>query len=1264
MFRIINSIRVNQNLKAMKRTILLLFVLCLTCAGFAQNQKGLIINKNKVNKFKLKTSNINTSQLSFKLENFSKSTVSTSKGQATLYNAPNGFSVMKKGAPDVLKFVASVIVPDRAKMEAVVTKSTYKEYSNVLIAPSKGNLYRNVNPDSIPYIYGDVYNQNKFFPETLVDMGSPYIIRDYRGQSVNVYPFQYNPVTKVLRVYTEIEVKVLVSAINGGVNSLTRTKPLNKVDIEFSDIYKRHFINYPNSKYTPLAEQGNLLIICNSAFLNDMQPLVNWKKLIGIPTEIVDVSTIGNTATAIKAYVTNYYNQKGLTFLLLVGDAAQVATNTVTAGNSDNAYGYIVGADSYPEVFVGRFSAETVAHVQTQVKKTIDYEKSPVASPAWHNIGISIASDQGAGIGHNGGESDAQHEDLIRTHLLGYNYTTVSQLYQNGTYPSIADVSAAINSGASVINYTGHGSETSWGTSSFSNTDVNSLTNYNMLPFIWSVGCVNGAFVNTTCFGEAWLRATNNNQPTGAIATLMSTINQSWAPPMTGQDEMNDILVETYSNNIKRTFGGISMNGCMYMNDVEGSAGTEMTDTWNLFGDPSLMVRTDIPQAMTVTHPQSIMLADNQLQVNCNVNNAFVSLTVNNEIIGTGTILNGSANISFGQLPTTDSITVAVTAYNYFPYFGKVAVLDFQYNLDAGIIEIIAPESNYNCTNINITPQVVLRNIGLNALNNVTINYKLDNGILQQLPWNGNLSSLSKDTIQLPAFNLVQGSHTYQVYTSDPNGSTDQNTANDTKTQSFAVQNLPLTSSFSANITNFCSAPGTVTFNNLSENALGYVWDFGDGQTSTEQNPEHIYSALGTYSVTLTTNAGICGQQVSDQTDYINVGAAAPQVVSAYNCGPASLTLQATASGTINWFSDAAGTTNIGTGNTYTTPYLNASTAYYAQSVVTNPVNNTGKPDSIGSGGYFGSATNQHYLIFDSYVPFKLLSVKVYAGSAGNRTVELRDENSTVLQTITANVPAGQSRITLNFDVPEGVNLELVGAGSPDLYRNNNNSAIYPYTLPGLLSIIESSASLSQYNTPGNYYYFYDWEVKENDCESAIVPVEAGIMTATPVSDFTYNVNGTSVLFTPNATQAASYLWYFGDGTSSTLANPTHVYTASGTFNVKLIVINPCGSDSITQTIVITTGISENNVFEASFSIFPNPASEKINISFLLTENAENMVKIYNSLGALVYNFKDNGLLKGKHMLEINTSSFKSGIYYLEFLNKSNKLVRKFFILN
>ena len=70
---------------------------------------------------------------------------------------------------------------------------------------------------------------------------------------------------------------------------------------------------------------------------------------------------------------------------------------------------------------------------------------------------------------------------------------------------------------------------------------------------------------------------------------------------------------------------------------------------------------------MTVTHPLSILQTETQMQVNCNVNGAFVSLTINNEIIGTGTVSGGLANVTFAQLPTSDSITVAVTAYNYLP---------------------------------------------------------------------------------------------------------------------------------------------------------------------------------------------------------------------------------------------------------------------------------------------------------------------------------------------------------------------------------------------------------------------------------------------------------------------------------------------------------------------------------------------------------------------------------------------------------------------
>ena len=89
------------------------------------------------------------------------------------------------------------------------------------------------------------------------------------------------------------------------------------------------------------------------------------------------------------------------------------------------------------------------------------------------------------------------------------------------------------------------------------NTNVNSLTNTGMWPWIWSVACVNGEFHIGTCFAETWLRATDSEgQPTGAIATLMASVNQAWNPPMDGQDEMVDIFVESYENNIKRTFGG------------------------------------------------------------------------------------------------------------------------------------------------------------------------------------------------------------------------------------------------------------------------------------------------------------------------------------------------------------------------------------------------------------------------------------------------------------------------------------------------------------------------------------------------------------------------------------------------------------------------------------------------------------------------------------------------------------------------------------
>ncbi len=116
------------------------------------------------------------------------------------------------------------------------------------------------------------------------------------------------------------------------------------------------------------------------------------------------------------------------------------------------------------------------------------------------------------------------------------------------------------------------------------------------------------------------------------------------------------------------------MNGCMGMNDAYGSAGDDMTDTWVLFGDPSLMVRTAIPGDMTVNHPESITIGETSLTVNCNVEGALAAFSMDGEIYGTAIVESGSATISFEALSDIGTASVVVTAFNYIPYMGSIEI--------------------------------------------------------------------------------------------------------------------------------------------------------------------------------------------------------------------------------------------------------------------------------------------------------------------------------------------------------------------------------------------------------------------------------------------------------------------------------------------------------------------------------------------------------------------------------------------------------------
>jgi hypothetical protein len=585
------------------------------------------------------------------------------------------------GAPDLPSISRSLIVPNDVTMNVRVIAATSEEYANIFVAPSKGNLPRTINPADVPYEFSDIYTQNIWYPTVLAELQAPYYLRDFRGQVVTIHPFQYNPIEATLRFYNDITIEIS-PAKQITTNSMTQYS-LAKVDSDFLPLYERHFINFNTAKYEPVSEQGNMLVITYDAFYSAMVPFVQWKNLKGIPTEMVNVSTIGN-ANAILTYITDYYNTKGLTFVLLVGDAAQVPTfyhDGYTA--SDPSYSFIVGSDHYSDLYVGRFSAETIQQAQTQINRTIAYERDPQIGADWYKKAVGIGSSQGTG---DDGEMDYEHIRNIRTKLLNFTYTVGDELYdgsQGGQdasgNPSPSLVAASLNNGRSILNYCGHGSPTSWGTSGFSNSDVNALTNDNMLPFITSVACNNGEFDAYTCFAEAWLRATHNGQPTGAIGAYMSTISQSWSPPMQAQDEFNDILVGSYPDNIKTTYGALCFSGAMSMNDAYGSDGESETIAWTVFGDPSVQVRTDTPATMTVTHDSYIPngAATFELEVP-GLAGALCAISAQGVLLGNGySDQAGHVTIQFfSPISVSGEVQLVVTGFNKIPYMATLIVGD------------------------------------------------------------------------------------------------------------------------------------------------------------------------------------------------------------------------------------------------------------------------------------------------------------------------------------------------------------------------------------------------------------------------------------------------------------------------------------------------------------------------------------------------------------------------------------------------------------
>jgi gingipain R len=596
-----------------------------------------------------------------------------------------------KGFPNLPCIYTSVIIPDNREVNVEVLSIEYTDIPVSGIAPAKGRIYRNADPASVPYVFNEVYQQDSWYPASIASVREPFIHRDFRGCPVRICPFQYNPVKKVLRVYSKASLKVSAAGL-GKINVFRRAHVATGIDAEFSQTYEKEFLNYTSSSYTIVPEEGSMMIICPSIFMSAIQPLVEWKKKKGIEVEVVDMATAGSTAAALKTYIANAYNVTGSTlkFILLVGDADQVptptisylATNPADGGGADIIYGEIEGTDCYSELLIGRFSGTTVADIQTQVDRSIYYETRMTPSDTWlSNILLSASNDPTKNLWN---ETDADFINHEYDTISKAGFANVYRHNQNGVggtgceIGTAASVTTLINTGISFWNYSGHGNKTSYPAVNFTASSAAALSNTNRYFYTYAIACNTGEFSTgtTDCLGEALMKSHNNNKPIGCIGCYLGSIAQVWDPPYAAVREILEISLERYPDNKKYTLGGIMINGGMAAYETySDNSSRSVVESFVLLGDPNLNIYTKTPTALTITH-QAIVDTGEQTVVVNGTNGATVCLFSSKLKIQQSAVLtNGSASFSItADGKSGDTIYVTGTKFNCSTYQGFMLV--------------------------------------------------------------------------------------------------------------------------------------------------------------------------------------------------------------------------------------------------------------------------------------------------------------------------------------------------------------------------------------------------------------------------------------------------------------------------------------------------------------------------------------------------------------------------------------------------------------
>lgn len=596
------------------------------------------------------------------------------------------------GCPNLPTDSRMMAIPQGATAILEVVSCETQIIENVNIAPALRIQAEAEEPDMNYVKDMKVYGENAFYPENPFVIGASYI-RGVDAATVSITPFQYNPVTKQLKVFTNVELAVKFEGGNGHFGDNRLRSPY------WDPILAAELINYdqlPVIDYAARMQEwlrgdedgAEYLIITpnNDAWAEYANQLKEYRTRQGIITKVYRLDEMpANSTNELKAWFHNAYNTWDIApvAVCLMADhgsnmgqyiPAEVVPHSYS-GNciTDNRYADPSG-DNLPDMVFTRLIAENANELPIFVGKQIEYEYTnpnmdpssytrPVTALGWQTERwFQICSEVVGGYmrsknydvnrinciyqGSPGSQwSSATNTNTVVNYFgpngLGYLPATPAELgdWNSGTPEKIVQ---AVNEGTFLVQHRDHGLEEGWGEPAMRNNHVNQTTNVGKLPFVMSINCLTGKFnYGSTCFAEAWMRRTYNGENAGAVGILCPTevsysfVNDAFVWGV--YDLFDPEFMPDYgpyaenSGNWMPAFGNVA--GKYFLQQSTWPYNTEDKDiTYTMFTahcDPFLRLYTQVPQTMDVTHSEVVLAGLGEMTVTA-PEGCTISLVVEN----------------------------------------------------------------------------------------------------------------------------------------------------------------------------------------------------------------------------------------------------------------------------------------------------------------------------------------------------------------------------------------------------------------------------------------------------------------------------------------------------------------------------------------------------------------------------------------------------------------------------------------------------------